>query len=168
MKQVGGWLAGILAAIIGGYVLWILTRTPPAPPAPPPAVVTTFEGMVYSGDEPVPKAMVELDLTGTSSNGPVHDITDENGSYRFDFTGLPTTAGATLRVAAPGFRESPAKSFASPLQTEVRFDFPLASLLTAPLHGGTARQTPAPVAHLPVYIRKGAAQAMHIRIPAKQ
>ena len=100
--------------------------------------------------------------------GPVHDITDENGSYRFDFTGLPTTAGATLRVAAPGFRESPAKSFASPLQTEVRFDFPLASLLTAPLHGGTARQTPAPVAHLPVYIRKGAAQAMHIRIPAKQ
>jgi hypothetical protein len=122
--------------------------------------------MVYSGDAPVPKAMVELDLTGTSSNGPVHDITDENGSYRFDFTGLPTAAGAILRVSAPGFKESAGKSFASPLQTEIRFDFPLASVLTVPFHGATARPTQAPVAHLPVYIRKGAAQAMHIKIPA--
>ena len=166
MAKVGGWVAGIVASIIVGYAVWYLTRTPPPPPPP---TVTTFEGMVYSGSAPVPKAMVAVQLSGTAGvNGPVHDITDDNGAYRIDFTGLPADAGATLSVTAAGYQSANPKSFASPLQTDVQFDFPLTPMLAASRRKGAAPHPAKPAkAPIPKYVRKSAAQATQIKIPPK-
>jgi hypothetical protein len=61
MNKFGGWLAGvvaaIIAAIIGGYAVWYFTRPPST---------TIFEGMVYAASSAVPKAMVSLELTGAA------------------------------------------------------------------------------------------------------
>ena len=164
MAKVGGWIAGIVAGIIVGYVVWYLTRTPPPPP--PPAV-TTFEGMVYSGSAPVPKAMVAVQLSGPAgANGPVHDITDDNGAYRIDFTGLPADAGATLSVTAAGYQGADPKSFASPLQTDVQFDFPLTPV-AAPHNSAAPHPAKPGKRRMPNYVRKSAAQATQIKIPPK-
>jgi len=169
MKKFTQWMAGILAGIIGSVAVYYLTR-----PDPPPAV-TTFEGMVYSGSSPVAHAMVQLDLDGVVNiSGPIHDITNENGSYRFELTGLPHTASARLLATANGYVASSAQSLLSPLQPETHLDFPL-SPVSAPApappppsvpgdSAGAPTAQPAQV-HIPMYIAKGASQAMRIRIP---
>ena len=146
MGKFGGWLAGVLAVILGGYAVWYLTK--------PPAT-TTFEGMVYSGDAPVPNAMVAVELVGDSTNGTYHDITDDHGSYSLVFTGLPTATGATIRVSAPGFQSADPQSLTSPLQGDIRLDFPLLPV-TAPIK-------PA-IAHIPAYIPKLDALTTKIKI----
>jgi hypothetical protein len=172
MSKFGKWFAGILGPIIIGVAIFYLTKTPTPPPPPPPPAVTVFEGMVYSGSAPVPRALVAVDLKGTGlTNGPVHDLTDPNGSYRFDFTGLPKDAGATLSVTASGYQNSSAQSLASPLQPDIHLDFPLAPVaVQAPAGlGPTVGQQVQPgTLHIPTYVRKGAAQAMQIRIPPKR
>ncbi|MGH9598240.1 MAG: carboxypeptidase-like regulatory domain-containing protein [Terracidiphilus sp.] len=172
MGKFFGWLGGIVAGIAVGYGVWFFTKTPPPPPPP---VVTTFEGMVYSGSVPVPKAMVAVDLTGSAgANGPVHDVTDANGAYRFDFTGLPTASGATLSVMATGYQTAQPKPIASPLQTDIHVDFPL---MRTAMVGGRAPAAVEPerapeavqseAAHIPKYVRKSAAQAKQVVIPKK-
>lgn len=159
MGKFGGWLAGLLATIIGGYAVWYFTQ-PPAPPS-----TTTFEGMVYSGSSPVASAMVSVNLTGSGVDpGPYHNVTDENGAYRLDLIGLPKTAGATLSVAASGYRDSAPKALFDPLVSVNRQDFPLTPLTPvaeAPAPGG-AQHPPLP--HLPLYVAKAAAQATRIKL----
>jgi hypothetical protein len=146
MGKFGGWLAGILAVIIGGYAVWYLTK--------PPAT-TTFEGMVYSGDAPVPNAMVAVELTGGAASGTYHDVTDDHGSYSLVFTGLPTATGATIRVTAPGYESADTQSLTSPLQGDIRLDFPLLP--------AAAPVKPA-IAQIPPYIPKLDALTTKIKI----
>src|SRR5262245_22679958 len=98
MKKFLGWLGGILATIIGGYVLFYLTRTPEK---------MTVEGMVIDSslNVPVPSAMVSVEITSVPNNGPFHDPTDSNGAYGLELTGLSKRANVILRVAAAGFRD---------------------------------------------------------------
>lgn len=169
MKKFTQWMAGILAAVIGSVAVYYLTR-----PDPPPAV-TTFEGMVYSGSSPVAHAMVQLDLNGVVNiTGPIHDMTDENGAYRFELTGLPNTASARLLATANGYVAASAQSLLSPLQRETHLDFPLSPVSapapapTPPSGNGNANDAPTAhpaQVHIPIYIAKGASQAMRIRIP---
>lgn len=164
MKKFVTWIAGILASIIVAVAVYYLTR-----PVPPPSV-TAFEGMVYSGSSPVAHAMVQLELNGiVNSSGPIHDITNENGAYRFELTGLPATASARLLATANGYQSSSALSLLSPLQPETHLDFPLSPVAQpAPPSGlgatvGSHVVKPAQV-HVPLYIAKGASQAMKIQI----
>lgn len=151
-KAVGAWLAGILAAFLGGYALYYFTRPPST---------TTVEGMAYSASAAVPKAMVSLTLSGNgANNGPFHNVTDENGSYRFDFTGLPATAGATLRVVAAGFHEPPAVSLLRPLGPDMHEDISLTPLVVPHAPAGHAML----VEHKPNYVRKAAEQATLVRL----
>ncbi len=172
MNKFGSWLAGIIGSIIVGVAIYYFTRTPAPPPPPPPPSVTVFEGMVYSGSAPVPRAMVAIELRGSGiTNGPVHDITDANGAYRFDFTGLPSDAGAALSVTATGYRDSPSQSLSSPLQSDVHLDFPLSPVAVSPPTGlgvapGVHPMQPGNL-HIPKYVRKGATEAVQIRIPPK-
>jgi hypothetical protein len=158
MGKFGAWLAGLLAAIIAGYAVWFFTK--------PPAT-TTIEGMVYSGSSPVAKAMVVLTLTGDrASSDSVHNVTDDNGAYRFDFTGLPSGVGAILRVTAVGFRNSPAETLNSPLGLDTHMDIPLITVAAPP------RELPDqahPEVQLPKprYIRKTADAATKIPPPLK-
>lgn len=151
MGKIVGWVAGIVAGIIVGCGVYYFTVPSP----------TIFEGMVYSADSPVPKAMVSLQLTGSGVNqGVVHNVTDENGSYRFDFSGLPRTAGATLRAVAVGFQGSEPRLLSRPLSSNNHLDFPLKPLAAAPAY------RPSPViTHIPPYVRKKADQATQIRLP---
>lgn len=166
MGKLGAWLAGILATFIGGYAVWYFTR--------PPAV-TTFEGMVYAADGPVAKAMVAVDLTGTAgANGAVHDVTDQNGAYRIDFTGLPKGSGATLTVVASGYQNAAPKSLTSPLQTDIHIDFPLDAVPPpSPVQAPAGPVPPVlhplkpPITHIPLYVPKPAAQATKFKVPGK-
>ena len=171
MKKFGGWLAGVVGSIIVGYVVWYLTARVPAqssPPTPPPPAVTTFEGMVYSGSAPVAKAMVMVQLTGNAGvNGPIHDITDENGAYRIEFTGLPTTARASLSATAAGYEGSKPRSVASPLPADSHVDLPLSPMVQTPVGPQPQPQAAAPIAHLPLYVPKLASKAIRIQVPAK-
>ena len=171
-----GWLGGVAATVISGYLLWYFERPKPTPPPPPPPVVTTFEGMVYSGSAPVAKAMVAVTVTGAAGvNGAIHDVTDGNGAYRFDFTGLPKDADAKVGVTAPGYEAAAPELLASPLQTDNRKDIAL-TLAPAPTPGVAAPgpQPAAPVIQehhpekIPRYVRKSAAEAMKFRIPEKK
>jgi hypothetical protein len=146
MGKFGGWLAGILAVILGGYVVWYLTKPPAA---------TTFEGMVYSGDAAVPNAMISVELAGGTTTGAYHDVTDEHGAYSLVFTGLPTSTGATLRVTASGYQNADPQSLSSPLQGDIRLDFPL-----LPLAAPAKRA----IAHIPVYVPKLEAQRTLIKL----
>jgi hypothetical protein len=171
MKKFGAWLAGIIASVVVGVAVYYLTRPKPVPPPPPPPSTTVFEGMVYSGNAPLKGAMVALKLTGTGlSAGTVHDFTDANGAYRFDFTGLPADAAATLNATASGYQDSAAQSLASPLQLDAHFDFPLIPVSSPPPQPTAVGATVAQHAmvHIPVYVQKGAAQAVQIRIPQGQ
>lgn len=173
--KVVAWLGGIAATVISGYLLWYFEQPKPVPPPPPPPVVTTFEGMVYSGDAPVAKALVGVALTGSAgANGAIHDVTDDNGAYKIVLTGLPQGTGASLSVAAKGFEDAAPKVLAVPLQTDVRVDIPLDPMVQA----GVA-PPPAPVAalpghpvhpvmkHIPVYVPKSTAMAMKFRVAGK-
>jgi hypothetical protein len=136
LSKVGGWLAGIAGAVIATYLGWYFTRPTPTPPQPPPAAVTTFEGMVYSGDAPVAKALVAVDLSGNAgANGAIHDLTDNNGAYKIELTGLPPGTGATLSVAAKGYEKALPKMLVSPLQADVRVDIPLSPIVLAAAPG---------------------------------
>ena len=163
MKKFGTWLAGIVGSIIVSVAVYYLTRPKPVPPPPATAM---FEGMVYSGNAPLRGAMVALKLTGTGlSTGAVHDFTDANGAYRFDFTGLPADASATLSASAGGYQDSATLSLASPLQLDAHLDFPLIPANPPPLATGSATLAQHAMAQVPLYVRKAAAQAVQIRIP---
>jgi hypothetical protein len=111
--------------------------------------------MVYSGDAPVPNAMVAVELTGVAASGTYHDVTDDHGSYSLVFTGLPTATGATIRVTAPGYESADTQSLTSPLQGDIRLDFPLLP--------AAAPVKPA-IAHIPPYIPKLDALTTKIKI----
>jgi hypothetical protein len=166
-----GWLGGIAATVISGYLLWYFTQPKPTPPPPPPPAVTTLEGMVYSGSAPVAKAMVAVNVTGAMGvNGAVHDITDDHGAYRFDFTGLPKDADATVSVTAPGYDDVAPVPIVSPLQADNRKDI---ALTPTPTVAAPGPQTAAPAvqtnpAKIPFYVRKSAAEAMKFRVPVKK
>lgn len=182
-----GWLGGIAATVLSGYLLWYFEQPKPAPSPLPQPVVTTFEGMVYSGNAPVAKALVGVALTGSAgANGAIHDFTDDNGAYKIELTGLPQDTGATLSVVAKGFEDAPLKSLSGPLETDVRVDIPLSPVVMAgvtappPPVGASpgesvASPTPAPpgkfknpaVTHIPLYVPKNAALAMKFKIAAK-
>jgi hypothetical protein len=174
--KVFGWLGGIAATVISGYLLWYFEQPKPAPPPPPPPAVTTFEGMVYSGAEPVAKALVALALTGSAgANGAIHDVTDDNGAYKIELTGLPEGTGATLSVAAKGFESAAPKLLNGPLQTDVRVDIPLNPAVIAgvapppPPVGASPGQAEHPaVKHIPFYVPKTAAMAMKFKVTAKK
>jgi hypothetical protein len=167
--KVAGWLGGIAATVISGYLLWYFEQPKPTPPPP---TVTTFEGMVYSGSSPVAKAMVAVSLTGSAgANGPIHDITDDNGAYKIELTGLPQGTGATLAASATGYENGQPKLLAGPLQTDVRIDFPLDPVMMAAAPPPPAMAPPqqhAPIAHIPVYVPKNAALAKQFRIITKK
>lgn len=166
MGSFGKWLAGIVGSIIVGCAIFYLTRPKPVLPPPPPPAVTTFEGLIYSGGAPVPKAMVAVNLTGDpASNGAAHNFTDDNGSYRIDFTGLPSGTGATLQVTATGYQDAGAKSLASPLQFDNRLDFALTPAAETAGQGTGVKPPPLTVFHMPPYVRKDASHAtqFHIR-----
>jgi hypothetical protein len=182
-----GWLGGIAATVLSGYLLWYFEQPKPAPPPPLPAAVTTFEGMVYSGDAPVSRALVGVALTGSAgSNGAIHDVTDDNGAYKIELTGLPQGTGATLSVAAKGFEAASPKILPGPLQTDVRVDIPLnpaVASVTAPpppvaanpgvsaappTTGGSGKSGSLAMRHIPVYVPKSAAMAMKFRVAAKK
>lgn len=191
-----GWLGGIAATVLSGYLLWYFEQPKPTPPQPPSAAVTTFEGMVYSGDAPVAKALVALELTGNAgANGAIHDLTDENGAYKIELTGLPPSTGATLSVVAKGFENGAPKLLSSPLQADMRVDIPLSPVVLAAAPGsggggggGPAAAAPPPsaqaggsdshpsiagppvtaaITHIPVYRPKSAAMAMKFKVAGK-
>jgi hypothetical protein len=160
------WLGGIAATVLACYMAWYFTKPSPPPPPPPLLAVSTIEGMVYSGSAPVPNAMVAVNLTGTASaNGPVYDMTDKNGAYRIAFNGLPRGAGATLSVSANGYEDATPLVVTGPLQADSRMDFSL-----APLPGSdpvsVAPSVPQTIGKIPVYVRKSAAEAIVVKIPA--
>ncbi|HEY2468555.1 MAG TPA: carboxypeptidase-like regulatory domain-containing protein [Terracidiphilus sp.] len=172
MGKFGSWLAGILGSIIVGVGIYYFTKPKPTPLPPPTPVVTTLEGMVYSGSTPVPRAMVAVDLKGADPNGPIHQVTDENGSYRFEFPGLPTDATAMLQVTANGYQQAEPKSLGSPLATDIRLDFPLIPTpVAAPTGVGAGVVAARPMRpgeiRIPAYVRKGVAQTVQVRIPQK-
>jgi hypothetical protein len=159
MNKFGGWLAGLLAAIVAGYAVWYLTKTPPAP------ATTTFEGMVYSESAPVPNAIVLVSLTeGGVKNGPYRNATDEHGAYRIDFTGLSATTSATVRATANGFRDSSTQSLPNPSGTDNRHDIPLAPLASPPPFAPGAAAHPTIAPHIPVYVRRPAEQALQVKL----
>jgi hypothetical protein len=180
LSKVGAWVAGIAATVISGLLVWYLSQPKPAPPPPPQAVVTTFEGMVYSGDAPVAKALVAVRLTGSAgTNGAIHDITDDNGAYKIELTGLPPGTGARLSVAAKGYKDAGPKILAEPLQSDMRVDvdlrpelIPVESPGKGSGGGGAAAAQPLhpvqPGTHLPIYRPKTASMATKVRIAAKQ
>lgn len=173
--KMAGWLGGIAATVISGYLLWYFEQPKPTPPPLPPPAVTTFEGMVYSGDAPVAKALVAVDLTGNAgANGAIHDITDDNGAYKIELTGLPDETGATVSVVAKGFEDAAPKVLAIPLTPDERIDIPLspaaASSTAAPVPETPTHKNAAQgaVKHRPEYRPKSAAQATKFRFGAKE
>jgi len=166
-KQLLGWIAGIVAAVLSSLITYYLTRPPS---------ITTFEGMVYSGSAAVPNAFVELDLTGTpGANGPLHDQTDPQGAYKIQLTGLSGEVNATLRVTVKGYQTPAPKLFAKVVGQDVRFDVgldPLKAPLPPVIVGGAAVPAPPtavtrPLTSLPqpMYIPKLAEQAARFKIP---
>lgn len=186
--KVVGWLGGIAATVISGYLLWYFEQPKPTPPPPPAPAVTTFEGMVYSGSDPVAKALVGVVLTGSAgANGAIHDITDDHGAYKIELTGLPEGTGATLSVAAKGFENAAPKILAGPLQSDVRVDIPLSPMVVAgvttppPPVSATPGESAAPPTtaapgqtknpvfthlHAPFYVPKSAALATKFKVAA--
>ena len=164
MKKFVSWVAGILAGVIGAVAVYYITR-----PAPPSSV-TTFEGMVYSGGSPVAHAMVQLEVNGVVNvSGPLHDITDDNGAYRFELIGLPGTASARLLATANGYQASSAQSLSSPLQLDTHLDFPLSPFPSPAPPSGLGASIGSHVAqpakfHIPLYVAKGASQAARFEI----
>jgi len=169
VAKFGTWVAGIAATVISGYLLWYFT-------VPKPPVVTVFEGMVYTENAPVAKAMVSLNLTGTAgAQGPIVDFTDDNGAYKFELTGLPEKTAATLKAEAKGYQNAQPRSLPMPLQPDIRLDIPLipqglvgiAGPIGAPAPsggGGGGKQAPLVIAHIPAYVPKIAAMAKRVKV----
>ncbi len=155
-----GWLGGILAVVIGGWTVWYLTKPPST---------TTVQGMVIDGslNAPLSNAMVSVEVTATPSNGPFHDVTDVNGSYRLDFTGLSKSSRLIIRVQARGFQEPKPASFAT-ISVDNRQDFVLMPVVAAnpPAVGNPAIGKLA-VARPPAYIQKAINQAVRVQLHQK-
>lgn len=135
MRSFVVWVGGIVATVIGGVLIYHFT-TPAAP--------NTFEGMVIDGAQsaPIKEAMVLFEIEPSSpGNGPYHDFTDENGSYKIDISQLPGTVKVTVRAQAKGFRDSKPVSLAS-LKTDNRTDF----VLEPAPSGGTPHPEASPLA----------------------
>jgi hypothetical protein len=142
MRKFVGWLGGIASAVITAVLIYHFTA--PKPAVPP----TTFEGMVIDGAQSVPikEAMVQFEIEPSATgNGPYHDFTDENGSYKLDVSELPATVKVTLQAQAKGFHESKAVALAS-LKNDNRTDFVLVPLPTpeSTHPGPTPTATPLP------------------------
>jgi hypothetical protein len=158
-----GWLAGILATVIGGYALWYFTR---------PAPTTTFEGMVINGPAvaPLPNAIVSVEIAGAANRGPFHDVTDEHGAYRLVFTGLGKLSGVTIAVQAKGFQSVTPASLSN-VASDIHQDFVLipegavSPPPPPPTGGGEVR--PPVVGRMPVYIQKPMAKAFKFTLQAK-
>lgn len=127
MTKFGGWMAGVVSAVIAGFLVWYLTQPPPT---------TVFEGMVYDSGAsvPVPNAMilVQIDSLGES----FHSATNSHGSYNLTFVGLKKSSKANLQITANGFAPFSIPSFA--VEEDNRHDAPLAYT-----------QTPRPPVHYP-------------------
>jgi Carboxypeptidase regulatory-like domain len=157
MSKFAGWLAGILAAVIGGWLVWYLTR---------PVLPTIFEGMVYdsAANVPVANAMVVLQIEGMADE-PSHSATNENGSYKLRFIDLKKSSRASIQVTAKGFDPFTVPSFA--VGEDNRHDAPLTPQKTNRPGGNV------PILHLPAeshvlkYIPKPDAEATEVRIQPK-
>lgn len=157
-----GWLGGILATVIGGWLLWYLTRAP---------ATTTFEGMVINGEAhaPVVGAMVLVKIAkikGESSNELYYDFTNEHGSYRLGFTGLGKSSTATIQVSANDFQPAEPKSI-DRVTVDNRHDFDLTPLVPPtpkPASGLGATVEPPPVTAQVKYVPKLPAQAVNIQL----
>jgi len=156
-----GWLGGMLTAVIGGWLVWYLTR--------PPAT-TTFEGMVINGEAsaPVAGAMVSVEIKGIPSSEPYHDFTDEHGSYRIDFTGLSKSSGATGQGQARDFQPAASTAIAT-VVLDNRHDFVLKPLAMAGPNPPPPTSPGVAVGHVPPaamvkYVPKPAKQAISIQL----
>jgi hypothetical protein len=157
MNKVIGWVAGILATVIGSCLVYYLTRPP---------TTTTFEGMVINGEAsaPISGALVSLEIKSAANGEPYHDFTDEHGSYRLDFTGLEKSTTVTIAVTAHGFEAlAPASIRAAPLDN--RRDFVLTPLSAPPRPSGSATGS----AHIPVlvhpaYIQKARQETFKVHL----
>ena len=91
-----GWLGGILATIIGGYVVWYITQP------------IRIEGMVIDRVEntAVEKALVTVEVRGAPREGPFNDPTDSNGSYGMELSGLSWRTTVIVHAKANGFQDS--------------------------------------------------------------
>jgi hypothetical protein len=155
-----GWLGGILAVVIGGWLVWYLTRPPST---------TTFEGMVINGDAsaPVPGAMVSIEIKSAPSTEPYHDFTDDHGSYRLDFTGLGRSSNVTIQVTAKGFQR-PGPASIGTVALDNRRDFVLTPLADAnPPSGPGAGSAHLPAMTRPAYIQKTLRQAVRVQLQAR-
>ena len=157
--------------VIASLLIYYFTPKPPVP--------TTFEGMVIDGVQSVPikQAMVLFEVEpGAPGNGPYHDFTDENGSYKMDVAGLPDTVKVTLRVQAKGFHESRPVALAV-LKSDNRTDFVLVPLPTPEPHPGATPAATPPATPLPTvgatvppslklrYVPKALSQKVDFRAP---
>jgi len=158
MNKFLGWVAGILAVVIAGWLVWYLTK--------PPAT-TKFEGMVIdaAANTAVPNAMVTVEITGAANSGSYHDVTNPNGSYRIEFTGLSKSSSATVQAEAKGFR-SPAPGRFETIAVDMRHDIELTpNAPEAPGHGAII---PAPaLGRRPPYIQKSLAEGKLFQIQQK-
>ena len=175
MGKFFGWLGGILATVISGWLVWYLTtRTPPPAPTPTPPQTTTFEGMVINklAVAPLPNAIVAVEIAGAASSGPFHDVTDEHGAYRLNFTGLDKPSGVTITVEAKGFQQAKPALLAS-ITSENRQDFellpdPAANPSPPPPAGIPGAVHPPVVMQKPAYIQKPVASMYRLPIQARR
>jgi hypothetical protein len=152
MKKIG---IALFIAIVGGCAVYYITNLWPVKES---ATETSLQGMVYNADAPVAKAMVYLILVGSGTNETYHNVTDENGSYRFD--NLPSKVSASVRAEAGGYRASSVQSLPSPLQHNVRIDIALTPL---PSPGTIPQEKPkTQIEHKPVFVPKAVDQATRI------
>jgi hypothetical protein len=140
-----GWLGGILATVIAGYVLWYITRP------------TVIEGMVIdrSQNVAVEKALVTVEIPSNRTNGPFDSPTDSNGSYAMELSGLGWRKDAVVHVRARGFRDSPSISVVL-VPGGNRKDFFLEPISVPASPSGTSATHPVATGSLPVYIRSSA------------
>ena len=163
MGKFFGWLGGILATFIAGWLIWYFTR---------PAPTTTFEGMVINGPAvaPLPNAIVSVEITGAANGGPFHDVTDEHGAYRLDFTGLGKSGGVTIAVEARGFQTVSPASLTT-VSADNRQDFVLIPEVTVnpppPRPGNGGEMHPPVATRMPTYVQKPVAKAFKFSIQSK-
>jgi len=141
MGKFFGWVAGILSFVIGGYILWYLTRP------------TVIEGMVIdrSQNVAVEKALVTVEVP-SARNGPFDTPTDANGSYVMELSStLSWQRPVRVHVTAKGFQVSPPATLTlSPGGN--RKDFFLMPIVPPPAPPPPPGVHPTAVAELPAYV----------------
>jgi len=169
MKKVMSWVAGIAATVISSVLIYRFTTPKAVPPPPAPMV---FEGMVIDGAQnaPLKGAMVTFEVKDSAPNtGPLHDFTDDHGSYRKDFSGLDKASTVVLHAQANGFKAASAFTF-SALGDDNRRDFVLLPLPGTGPNGRPAPEaTPHPelLVHPPLFIQKMATPVIRIQLQRK-